>query len=659
MDKKPVEPWIPLTYEVNDKKITVHVWGRTYVFDSSFFPTSVTTVGKELLTGPIQLHAFFNGVEDFWKDYSVIFGEQNSERFVFTVCQTAGNIIINAKVTVEYDGFARVLFNIIPYWSFSANGQKVPALDRLYIDIPVKKEFAPLYHYWPNDATTSIIPADNVVNNGRLEEEGVCLPFKPYIWAGWEDGGIGCMTQSEENIQVKNKDKAVEYLVQGDTVCIRYHLLDQMPRQWQGQKDEWVHTLKPIIYDFSFQATPVKPMPKDFLREWHTYHGSYHNIGYMNEEIMADGKTKLQYLAEKGVKWIIVHEDWSLIQNYGLARDEAQFKKLVKDCHDVGIKVMTYFGYEYSTLEPDWFEAADNNLVMTTDGQYTGGWQRKPHQRAFMVCYHGGYNDKMLERISYVMDEYKVDGIYIDSGFNPWECANENHGCGYRDEHGVLHTTFPMMAVREHFKKMYELVHSKGGVIDAHSSACCVAPTLGFADTILDGENIQGCYQTGLEEFLSLDAFRTEYMGYNMGIPNHFLASTSDKKHPLNKLAALPLLHNVYPRTLGTTGTNDEELEYMSRIWKLYDDIDTNTATWYPYWDEASPVKSMTENVYTSAFENEDHLLLLLVNIGKEAAAAQVKLPEGYSKAEGYAIENGVLTARVNSYDPLYIQLSK
>ena len=654
MGKHPVQPWTPLSYEVSGKKISIHVWGRTYVFDESIFPTSVTTAGREILSGPIQLHTFFHGKEDNLRESSVIFGEHDEEHFVFTVSQTAGNIIINARINVEYDGFARVQFTVIPFWSFSANNQKVPSLDRLYIEIPVKKEFASLYHYWPND-DTSIIPAQDVVNSGRLAEEGLNLPFKPYIWAGWEDGGLGCMTQSDENIQVAVREKTVEYIPDGDQVRIRFHLLDQMPRQWQGEKDEWVHTLPPLEYDFSFQATPVKPLPEDYLESWRVYHCSFADGRHLNED-----SGRLPQLASKGVKWIIFHEDWSLIQNYGMAWSEEKFKKLVHDCHKAGIKVMTYFGYEYSTLAPDWHENAENNLVKTTDGQYTGGWQRKPHQRAFMVCYHGRYNDKMLERIAYVMDEYKVDGIYIDSGFVPWECANEKHGCGYRDEKGQLHTTFPMMAVREHFKKMYEIVHARGGVIDAHNSACCVTPTLGFADTLLDAENVQSNYREGLDKFIDLDAFRAEYMGYPMGMPDHFLVSTGDGKFSLSRLAAIPLLHNVYPRPINTIGHMEDELDYMSGLWKLYDEIDAVHAQWHPYWEKDSAVASLTENVYVSWFENKDRILLLAVRLGEDTGIpAKIRLPEGYTPQSDYQVEQQELSVTVAPYTPVYIKLEK
>ena len=71
-------------------------------------------------------------------------------------------------------------------------------------------------------------------------------------------------------------------------------------------------------------------------------------------------------------------------------------------------------------------------------GNFAGGWQRKPHQRAFMTCYNSGYADVLIERVKYVMDELGVDVIYTDSTSIPHDCANTSHGCGYYDKDGNL-----------------------------------------------------------------------------------------------------------------------------------------------------------------------------------------------------------------------------
>jgi len=58
--------------------------------------------------------------------------------------------------------------------------------------------------------------------------------------------------------------------------------------------------------------------------------------------------------AELGVKTLIFHENWTPIQNYWETTREEDLKKLVAACHQRGIKLLLYFGYELSTLAPEW-----------------------------------------------------------------------------------------------------------------------------------------------------------------------------------------------------------------------------------------------------------------------------------------------------------------
>ena len=63
------------------------------------------------------------------------------------------------------------------------------------------------------------------------------------------------------------------------------------------------------------------------------------------------------------------------------------------------MKVMVYFGYEYSSLVPDFNEKAHGYIIKMPSGNFAGRWQRKPHQRAFMTCYNSGYADVLIKRV--------------------------------------------------------------------------------------------------------------------------------------------------------------------------------------------------------------------------------------------------------------------
>lgn len=661
--KKVWKAWTPLTATVSREKACFSVSGRDYEFEKSAFPTSVRIGGSEFLSRPIELTARYDGREEkrlIDCDYHEL--ENGDEKAVFQLASRMGNTVIDGRVSCEFDGFMEICLSVIPFWSFSPDGQSKPQLDKLYIDIPVRKEFARLYHYWPN-AATSIIPAPDVVNADAIPAQGVVLPFKPYVWIGDEFKGLGLCMESDEKIECDGVQ--VEYLT-GDAAetVLRIHLLDHMPAAWQGRRDEWVRALNPIDYRIGLMATPVKQAAPELKRDWRVFH-TFDDM-FLNE---CDGA--LERLSQAGVKWVIFHEGISRVQNYGMPDDEARFRRLVDDCHKNGLRLMIYFGYEYSTLAPDWYEKANDYLIHTTEDNFTGGWQRKPHQRAFMVCYNGGYSSRMIERVKFVMDEYGVDGIYTDGTYVPWECANTRHGCGYTDRDGKRHTTFPIFAVRDHVKRLYEAVHERGGLIDTHQSSCCIAPTLSFCDTYYDGENIQGALishlNDGITNFLNLDAFRTEYMGKNLGLIDQFIFyARPEVGWTIEKLAALTMIHDVIPRPRKRGGDMSidglmEDLNFIEKVWKVYDAFDVDSAEWLPYWLPNDVAASETKDAFLSVYRSGDKRLGVLSNLTPEKRDVTVATA-GHSvrnalTGEIYPVKDGRATIPAEGYIPYLLEL--
>ena len=620
MEKVFKKIWTPLTEEVSDNYAKINVWNRDYIFDNSLFPTEIISKNIQMLYAPIKLTPVFSEQTGEWVDICNTKVLSDDEKSVFVASATCNNVIANTTVTTEFDGFVKIDLRLMSYWQFAGNGQNTPTLTGLYLDIPVKKECATLFHYWPNDKT-SIIPAADVMNSGKTENSK--FPFKPYISLGNNEIGLGVFCgESCKNYNLSNEDECIEVLDKGEYVNIRINILDKMPENWQGKNDRWVDTLKPVTYTFGFMATPVKPIRCGD----ETY--KIHQI-FDCEDMKKNGEINyelLDTLQKHGVKTLILHENWTAIQNFGLPQDKEFCINFIKEAHKRKIKILVYFGYEYSTLTPDFNKKCEDYLIKTVDNQFTGGWQRKPHQRAFMVCYNGGYSDVKLERVIYAMDVLGADGIYTDGTYVPWECANTAHGCGYTDDNGKLHTTFPVLAVREHVKKLYKAVHERGGIIDTHQSSCCIMPTLSFCDSYYDGENIQGQLTKENMDFLSLDAFRAEYMGHNLGISANFIAYTN-KERPMSALCALTLLHNVFPRP-----REIDALEYISTFWKIFDDYKLNDSEWVPYWNNTD-VLVKNEKAYASLYNTKDSKVLVVSNFNNNENLINLITSTDYKKA--------------------------
>src|SRR5204863_2246201 len=135
--------------------------------------------------------------------------------------------------------------------------------------------------------------------------------------------------------------------------------------------------------------------------------------------------------------------------------------------------------------------------------------------------------DRLAAGIADLMDEYNIDGVYLDGTQYPSTCSNRRHGCGYVLPDGSVAPTCPIWAVRNMMKRIYHIVRSRkaDGQVNVHNSTCMTIPTLGWATSYWDGEQFRELpNNTSVSELLPLDAFRTEFMGHQWGVPAEFLS---------------------------------------------------------------------------------------------------------------------------------------
>ncbi len=605
-----------LSIQTEKDHLLAAVSGRVYDMHGAF-PSSILVAGEEILAAPVRLRAEFDGVEQPWDEPHILPISADAHEAVYTVQQAAGNAALNARVKIESDGLIWIDFMMIPFgrWITYHMGEDLtePHLTSLKLEIPLTKKAAELYHYWPI-LDSGIEQTAMIKNSGAVPEEGFAVPLKPVLWLGREECGFALYMESEKNMQPADPKKLCQVRQAGDAVLITVDLLDSMPRPWQGKRDSWYTPLEPVEFTLGMQATPVKPYKrlKDFE---HVISRSWYDLDHMTDDEIEQYASLLQSL---GVKWHTLHEDWTVLQNYGLSWDEKLLRKFIDAMHRHGIKVMAYFGYECASIIPTWFEKNSTYLLKAADGKKRGGWQRLPHQRAYMVCYAGDYSDVMLERVAFVMDNYGVDGIYTDGTYIPWECANEAHGCGWRDADGVLHESYPVRKVREHVKKLHKIVHDRGGIVEAHQSSCCAPMLLSYADSYFDGEHIQHVFANNSGGFMNTAAMRSEFSGRNFGLSFQFLSSTDS----YSEGCGIMLLHNSSTKVYGNNVM--DRLKEASEIWRTMDNFGADTAAFTGYWQEGCPARADTDGVLVSAWSKPGATLAVAVNMTGQPQTASV-----------------------------------
>lgn len=647
--RKCFEGFTEVKIEKLENGVRLHVWERVYEFENSFVPTKITALGESILHESIKLNARFeyNEVKE-WDSFTYMIHEVTDEKAVILVSANCENVIGNATVTIEADGFVKIEFRLMNYWFLTRDDSKFARLQGLDMTVDVKNEYSSLFHFWPN-AKSSILPAFEF-NAGKTEDK--CFCFKPYVWTGNEKVGLGMFFgDTAEPFEVYDENKYIEVKKGEEATQIKLHMLDHMPFNWIEQGDDkWVETLETKFFTFGFQATPVKPM----MKKREEFNKITHILYRWTEVIDSEGLYNddiYERAAKAGTKIFAFHETWTAIQNYGYPFDVERFKKIVKKCHDLGMKVIVYFGYEYSSLAPDFSEKAHEYIIKMPSGNFAGGWQRKPFQRAFMTCYNSNYADVLVERVKYVMDELGVDGIYTDSTYIPHDCANTSHGCGYYDRDGKLVPTFTVLATRELVKRLYEVVRERGGILDSHQSACCVMPVLSFCDSYIDGENVQKQVR---EKKLRLDTFNCEYSGRNLGLPANFLAYTNDD-FTMENMLSIPIIHNVMPRVC-----NQKDIEYMGEVWKVFDEYELHDAP-FVYYYENDEVTTQ-EGAYVSLYKAKE-TVAVVCNL--DESREEIKIFGDYKKAtelmsgKTYDFVNGEATVKTGSIKFRIFKLEK
>lgn len=642
-------PFIPLRTETNGLEHTVHVIGRDYTVGADGMLTSIKSQGVELLAAPMRIVSIEDGAESNWNnDYpdnesESFIQNRSDENIIICGAKQSDRFIVDTCYNIDYDGCIDVDLKLMTRGQTVAQvfgiGETKPTLfklDKLWLEIPLKAEAATLYHMYPNSSMKydgGEIPMTGMSTSGKVPKQSVGIPFKALLWLGNEERGLGFFAENDRNWQSAESDRAIEFVHDGDALILRIRLLDSHPISWKGDPKYGMNNFKPITFKFGLHSTPVKPFPKQPY---------IHNAFHLDCGIKVKGNYidvlagRYDELKEKGVTTLILHEKWNKSQNYFELSEftERQIRTITDECHKRGIKVLTYFGYELSSMSPEWDELEKHTSYRKADGQLDGGWWRVPFQRDYIVCYNSEYEDRFIAGVTKMMDEYHTDGVYLDGTSHARCCCSTEHGCGWYDENGQLHGSYQHRAIRRLFKRLYDVVESRGGEINVHDYGFVNFTAIPYIHQNWYGENLQfSLVKKGMTEDMNLDYFRAEYIGRNMGAPVEFIAYANPPKWTFEQALACSILHGILPRP------NDIEhpLDLMSGVWKIFDSFPIDKSEFMPYWK--NEVVSSSEKIKVTYYRYYDlsgaaQLLAFVVNISAlDIDSVKIDFPEDVSSA--------------------------
>lgn len=605
---KILNTWDPVKCTSENNKVEFSVWGRKYVCENNMFFSSINVLGDELLSAPIRVVAEENGngKDIEWNEIEHLILNQNNEEVTVCSSMIGSHIAIDSTFTVEFDGYTKINLIAMPrthtLYEDKHLGRQPDgtwSLDKLWIEIPLKKEYSKNFHYYPNQKAEKGptfygegIPFNRVASSRQIPCS-MGMPFKPIVWIGDESRGFCFAADENRNWQPNDKKKAIEILDGEKEVVLRLRLLDHIPKTWfREDGTPFLSDAQPISFTFNFQVTPVKPFPenpyKEKIMHIDCFNGKIleeYNDFLKKEYVAGSGENCYERMKRLGVTTLILHEKWNPIQNYWELSEDTinRTMEIVDECHKRDIKVIPYFGYELSTLAPKWVELSEKCGLMDRPKYMRDfTWYRKPNQRCREMCCNSEFTDMWYNGITEIVEKFKFDGVYVDTYFIPKGCLNDKHGCGFIDEDGEPQKTYAISSNRAVAKKLYAFFEERGGLFNPHISSCCNIPTFSFCHLNWDGEDVQWhIAQQGEKSIdaLTADYMRTEYIGRNFGL-NYELIAYTFNNWSFEDSMTISLAHGILPRP----NVMGEPLELISKVWKAIDDFGIEGAEFNPYW---------------------------------------------------------------------------
>jgi hypothetical protein len=615
VSSKVPKPWTPIKVTQKKTHLDVSCWGRDYSFDRTSFASQITSVGKDLLASPIRPEARVNGKAVTWRKGKLSVVGQSGNQVVLTQeFQSAAGVTIFSRSEIDFDGVVRIDWGIA--------SREVVRLDALSVAITLPKSVAKYLYHFPGQW-------GGVKNVGALPKKNLNLGFRPFIWIGDEERGMSWFAESDKNRFLKDTGRATEITHQSRTVTLRINLVteplklipgERTRRGWTGFGDD-IKPLAPggvvtdlIRYTFGIQATPVKPVTTDAWDD-RIYCVGQTDPGFSGRFSVSN--RHLDKLVKAGVRTVALFEHWADAEGYVDTPHKVAVKKVVKACKERGLNVLFYFSFLASDIAPEWEDFGKDSVILPKGGYPVFHYQPQPEQSAWRVCLNSPWQDLLTDGMAKVLDEYDLDGVYLDGTEYPFGCCNTEHGCGHVRSDGSIAQTYPIFGVRSAMRRIYEIVKSRKpkGFINVHNSTCMTMPTLGWATSYWDGEQFQGVSQrVDVDQLLPLDAFRAEFMGYQWGVPAEFLLAGS--AFTFEESWSFSLLHDIPVRPQ----SDPKELELISKIWDVMDRFERKKAEWVPYWRNEKFVESSPKGTYCSLYRHPKNGVLAMVSnlSGKE-----------------------------------------
>ncbi len=608
--------------------------GRDYEIGANGFPVHVVADGEQILAAPVALWAEKEGrswelggpqssaAAEARERVHPVFRKVSDTRAEYEA--TTGDYAV--KGSLEQDGLLR----------FTMDFKCLPDADRVWLEIPVKKEFATLFHACGEGVRANpagFVPAgEGVVFGSRAIPQTHVSNFIPYCWVGTDTRGICYAADTDFGWVLSETRDAVEIVRKADgAVSIVLNLLNDLG----GRSSPAVADARgrvPHVIELALMASPVKPMPKGW-RGWTNgfgYKGTRHTIGLGSPPYWGC----LTGWAGRYPAW----GDFEYVRKLREAMDTGQIdnayvkKRIDRVCSSASPETSWVNGMEANKKreyvsrhiwcaftfakslhgKPNpllYFYTcdADGAQPLAEFAVFRGEWAAGARVTIPSCAdYAIWYLNKMLEA--------GMQGVYDD---NTFIFCNFNWATGEAkvDGEGNVHPSFGIWNCREYRRRQANVLAARGLFpwITVHHTNGNILPVLGFAMNSMGMEWKYG--KSDFQTRFTPDYIRAVCQGLQGGFFPTVLdgiqglggeANKAERIRVTRTMLASLLVHEVRP----TWQRSSDAKTIVDTMNILMDfGIGADDCSYTAYWDAANPVVCSDRDVYVSVYRRGGKLL--------------------------------------------------
>ena len=599
---------------------TIGLWKRRYDFDGKLLPQRITSRGTELLAAPIRVLASAAGQPVDWSGGKLTLRTSTPGKAAFTYEARGRQLKLNADVLCEFDGMIRYDLTLSPVHTSAA-------VDRLCLEIPVKKAYADLYAY--GYLYTDLEKAKGHDNKGvglsfgRLERyferhPNGRMPFCAAFYLGSDDRGIQWFAENDRDWANANEDEVIELERREDRTVLRINLIDKATVVQRPLKFTWGIITTPIR-DTSWERRNFKAAAGDiraFLPG-----GDKHRLHV---------EKYFECCAKQGMKYIGAYHQMK--GQFGAPRcfteeETGAFRAFGRYLDGLGLSYYYYSGWGVTANIPhsEMFsrEMFAEPLKSVGYGTY-----------AFNL--NSPYLDYYLDGMRYMVQEAGAAGAHLDSTYIFFRIlANELDGYRFV-KNGRVHGSWPIFAMRAFARRLYTMLNSgeisdRRGVVHAGYSypLYCVG---GFVTVRGAWEDY---YHRKKLKDIPLDYFRLRSADIGNGVYARF-SWANWLKLPIyaNEVMTIALLHGLRTGIGGEIAYTPRYKDPYDQKWNpqgliniLFDEFDAAGAEFHPYYRSEPFIKRVVpSHVLSSVYLHPgERAIVILGNIEDQEVVAKVE----------------------------------